>query len=95
MKSDVFFAILYKRKISLFVLLLLLITLNIRSFFFCILQFKQRGYTDPSFDRQLATTTGQMLNQTVDTLPNNLSTTASSVPNRRHPVNKIQKNKFF
>ncbi|CAF1128490.1 unnamed protein product [Rotaria sordida] len=53
--------------------------------------FKQRGYTDSSFDRQLATTTGEMLNQIVDskqpsvTSSNNLLSTTSSVNNRRHP----------
>jgi len=47
----------------------------------------------------LATTTGQMLNQVVDTkftsvsLPNNLSITAPSVSNRRFPVNKIKAKK--
>ncbi len=59
---------------------------------FIFLQFKQRGYTESSFDRRLVTTTGQMLNQVVDTkatLPNNISTTVSSISNRRHPVNKI------
>ncbi|CAF2578930.1 unnamed protein product [Rotaria sp. Silwood2] len=53
--------------------------------------FKQRGYTDSSFDRRLATTTGEMLNQTTDlkqeyvTLSNSLSSTTSPVINRRHP----------
>jgi hypothetical protein len=58
------------------------------------LQFKERGYTDPSFERRLATTTGQMLNQVVDpklassTLLNSLSATSPSVANRRRPVSR-------
>ena len=58
------------------------------------LQFKQRGYTESSMDRQSATTTGQMLNQVTDsqlmsaTLPKNMFAATSSVANRRHPVMK-------
>lgn len=54
---------------------------------FLFQQFKQRGYTDPSFDRRAATTTGQMQHQVVDS-PIDVFATASSTSNRQLPVNE-------